>query len=310
MFSPRRIAEIIASNSVLKKLERRSAHSTYPASAAIDGALRRGRTLLEFLVRSILYICDKPAKLSSLRLLKNSRRGKSALVIANGPSSERLRPNRVGELQSLGKLEVFVMNGFYKSGLNESITSDHYVLSDPLLSPDASEFFEGLWLSISKGVSNVFCPRTWKIDSRVVEPERVVHFEDRSLELWSKNTSPLRPRGYLSMTAHKALAIANFMGFAKIYVVGLDNSMFLTFEVDEANRLLQRPNHSGGSGGMDAKYLDESFPGGVADYFYNLAFGAHQLKKLFGEYPIVNLDKASFTDAFKKSDDLGLLTSN
>jgi hypothetical protein len=202
------------------------------------------------------------------------------------------------------------MNGFYKSVLNERIISDHYVLSDPSHSPDASEFFEGLWPSISKGVSNVFCPRTWKIDSRVVEPERVVHFEDRSLELWSKNTSPLRPRGYLSMTAHKALAIANFMGFAKIYVVGLDNSMFLTFEVDEANRLLQRPNHSGGSGGMDAKYLDESFPGGVADYFYNLAFGAHQLKKLFGEYPIVNLDKASFTDAFKKSDDLGLLTSN
>jgi len=293
---------------VLKKLERRSAHSTYPASAAIDGALRRGRTLLEFVVRSIFYICDKPAKLSSLRLLKNSRRGKCALVIANGPSAERLRPNRVGELQSLGKLEVFVMNGFYKSGLNERIAPDHHVLSDPGHAPDASEFFEGLWLSISKGVSNVFCPRTWKIDSRVVEPERVVHFEDRSLELWSKNTSPLRPRGYLSMTAYKALAIANYMGFKKIYVVGLDNSMFLAFEVDEDNRILQSPNHAGGSGGKAPAHLDGLFPGGVADYFYDLAFGAHQLKKLFGKYPIVNLDRASFTDTFTKFDELDLLT--
>jgi hypothetical protein len=293
---------------VLKKLERKSSHSTYPAGGAIDGALRRGRSLLELVVRSFFYIFDKPAKLSSLRLLKNSRRGKCALVIANGPSAERLRPNRVGELQSLGKLEVFVMNGFYKSVLNERIISDHYVLSDPSHSPDASEFFEALWLSISKGASNVFCPRTWKIDSRVVGPERVVHFEDRSLELWSKNTSPVRPRGYPSMTAYKALAIANYMGFEKIYVVGLDNSMFLAFEVDEHNRIVQRPNHAGGSGGRESANLSNPFPGGVADYFYDLAFGAHQLKKLFGKYSIVNLDRASFTDTFTKFDELDLLT--
>jgi hypothetical protein len=289
---------------MLKKLERRTATSTYPRGIFSSAVLRPIRSVVEFSARSVLFLSHKPESLENLKRLRNSKSGKYALVIANGPSAERIRPERINELQILGQLEVFVMNGFYKSGLNEKITPDNYVLSDPDHAPYSPNLFEGLWSFISDGSVKVFCPRTWNIDSEIIAPDRVAHFEDRPLEIWSKNTNPTRPRGYPSMTAFKALAIANYMGFEKIFVIGLDNSMFLTLEVDVNNRILQGPNHAGASGGSSSYLLDDFFPGGISDYFYGLAHDSYQLKKLFKKYPITNLDGQSFTDAFRKGDPL------
>jgi hypothetical protein len=108
------------------------------------------------------------------------------------------------------------------------------------------------------------------------------------------------------MTAFKSISIANYLGYDEIFVIGLDNSMFLTLEVDKDNHLRQRPNHSGSSGGELATRLSDQFPMGVADYFFDIANNSFALKKCFSKLNVFNIDESSFSDAFAKRDPLGL----
>jgi hypothetical protein len=135
---------------------------------------------------------------------------------------------------------------------------------------------------------------------------QILYFDDSGLEGWSKNISPLRPRGYLALTAYKALAFASFLGFNRIYIIGIDNSMFRSIAVDEQNRLMQYPNHFFEQGAVttdvSAMYLN-----GMSDYFRDMSLCFSSLSKYFSHLPIFNLDEDSLVDCFPKESTSSLL---
>jgi hypothetical protein len=124
-----------------------------------------------------------------------------------------------------------------------------------------------------------------------------VFFDDAGLEGWVKNTHPARARGYGSITAQKALALALSSKADSIKLLGFDNSMFLGLEVDAYNRIFEAtPYFFGTAKSSEMQY----FTGGTADYFYFISRIFSDFK-LLNRPHVVNLDPSSLVDAFRKA---------
>jgi hypothetical protein len=125
----------------------------------------------------------------------------------------------------------------------------------------------------------------------------VVYFDDRTLIGWSKNISPVHPRGYGSLTSYKAMAIACFAGYSRIGIIGFDNSQFRNVYTNPRNRIYQKSLYFYDES-MDLE-LTDSLHNGIADYFYDTS-NTFSYLRMFSKFPIVNLDQNSLADQFVK----------
>jgi hypothetical protein len=292
----------------LHRLERLTLSSTFPELGMFSYPLNAIRTLTEFLGRSFLLMVRGSGSLRKLRKIANSMSEKSLVVLANGPSIQKLDSEKVATKVDSGELSLLVINNFFRTELAKELTPSFYLLSDPFHRPDSPEpVAKQLWVYLENNPTvMVFVPRHWTCVPKVFS-DRIIYFEDRSLEGISKNISPVKPRGYVSLTALKALSIGVHLGFHQIHLCGFDNNLFKTLEVDEGNNLIQVANHAEGGATNPSQDVTKFFPNGMADYFFDLAITAFQTKRLFGAQAINNLDKHSMTDAFEKVDPLGLM---
>ena len=229
-----------------------------------------------------------------LEALKGVGRGSRALVLANGPSQEMLDPALLEKFERAGNV-VFVVNHFFSNEKLSGLSKFHFVTSDPYwTSEDKGRAAE----AIKKTSGYIFCPSgqvdTWLEHS---SSERLITFCDAQVRTRGKaRLAPNRPRSFMSMTALKALAIANWMGFDEIFVLGFDNTYFHDAMSDEMNRILTLERHAG-----ESNYLRDRTGewNGLADYFIHIALVFKDLEQ-FRTVRAVNLDPYSLTTVFKK----------
>ena len=232
------------------------------------------------------------------RALKNSKGNLEALVLGNGPSLAKLNSNSV----SSGNPDIWVVNDFYKVKQAIDLKVTHYVLSDPA-------YFSGLPIEINDRLkpiidyvkvknATLILPH-WAKDFlfKKIVSTQVLYFDDRSLSAWSKNTTPIKPRGYISLTLYKALGFALYLGYKKINILGMDNSEFVNYHSDEENRLLLNSNHAY-QNERDTYDISNEYLDGMASAFSSLAHNFGDLMRFKG--PIVNLDGQSLTTRFPK----------
>ena len=232
------------------------------------------------------------------RALRNSKAASQALVLGTGPSLAKLTAKMVTQKNP----DIWVVNDFYKVKQAADLRVTHYVLSD-------GAYFAGLPNEISSKLKPVLdyaqsknttliLPH-WAKDLQFsqITPLEIFYFDDRDLSAWSKNTTPVKPRGYLGLTLYKGLGFALYLGYKKIFVLGMDNSEFVNYGSDEANRLLLHGNHAyqdeSNAYDISNEYLD-----GMASAFSSLSHNFGDLLKFKG--PIVNLDVQSLTTRFPK----------
>lgn len=300
-----RVLDKIRANALLSKLERSSSPNIYPAGGLIV-MFRALRSLVEFSLRTLIEIRQGRASLSELRKLKGSAEGTEILILANGPSVESVDDEKVKHLQEQKKLKVLVMNNFFAMNLATKIEVDYYLLSDPFHHPLNShpKNFQ-LWGYLENQFSGLLVvPRSWT--KSIPSNCKPIFFEDRALVGWTKNISPTRPRGYISLTSLKALAFAAHLGFDSIQILGFDGSMFQSLQVNSENQLIQNQRHADGGATHQAVLLSEDFPNGVEDYFFDLAHTAHTLRTLFQGLPLINLNPDAFYSSIDKGDPNGL----
>jgi len=241
--------------------------------------------------------------LKPLRELSNLCHANDALVMGNGPSTQRLNWQAVVDAQSRG-MSVFAINYFPLAPEFKLIQPNYLVLSDPIMKPNSNSDSrnEELWITIQKTSSmNLIVPLSWyrsiKAQNNILNS--ILYFDDSGLEGWTRNISPLRARGYLALTAYKAIAISIFLGFRETKIIGVDNSMFQTISVDSENRLIQQSNHFFTKGGKTSD-LTAFYPKGISDYFYDVSLCFYFLRRCFVGQPVSNLDPHSLVDAFPK----------
>jgi hypothetical protein len=240
----------------------------------------------------------------------------SAFVFANGPSLKKLDFLKIKKYQEEG-FKIFCVNSFIADGTDLIFIPDYYVLSDPAFFGFFNELYEIHGKEADKRVEeikkNINALKKYKnieifipiqFHGKLDMPNEIFYFNDIEYRWFNKNVSNiLFPRFYLSMTAYKALSIASFMGFKKVYICGFDNDYFKHITVDAENDLYYLNDHFKEQ--EDSKIIKVT-----CNEALNIAELLHGFSSLFEDlykFPkdrIVNFDSESLLDAFNKKHDL------
>ena len=201
-----------------------------------------GRSAIKLLIhnftRVAMFLLEKRPdqdKIASLKFAKNTKSGKCALVLGNGPSLNKLIPTKVHDYVD----DIFVVNEFCLNEVSNQLVPTFYVLSDgnSFKSGDTGSAFSIGHLSEYLAQNNVSLILPHTADSEIFNSPNAFYFDDREF-IRGKRIDPTRPRNYVSVTLYKALAVAQHMGYDKIYVLGLDNTEFCAYRGTVDNRIL------------------------------------------------------------------------
>jgi hypothetical protein len=230
------------------------------------------------------------------------------LVMGNGPSLNKLNFNSIALLQNSRKLEVFAVNFYPLMAQFDELVPNYLVLSDPETSPwSISERNQALWRQIAcHPQMKIITPSSWHFKEKMsnCEAKSCLHFNDTSLEGFSKNIDPLRPRGYPSLTAYKAIAFANYLQFSEIFYIGIDNTMFKDVSVNSDNQIAFPSNHAQ-SGYAPTYFNDNYYELGIGDVYYDLSEVFLGFRRSFKNLQLRNLDLDSLIDCSVKTEFIG-----
>ena len=236
---------------------------------------------------------------------RKTKRGKTALVLGNGPSANDLNFDKVREKSVDGTIDLFLVNFAILDRRFFELAPRFIVLSDELTKPTSkSNQVAELWRLIATLKStSVITPMSWhnKFTELKCNERECLHFADIPLLGLTYSSSPLRPYGYVPLTAYKALAVAVYLQFSEILISGVDNSMFRSVAVGAHNEIIENPNHSV-TAYHKSHDLTELYPNGIEDYFYSLSLVFGTLRSCFGSKEILNLGVNSEVDCFPKVD--------
>jgi len=290
-------------------LERFSAPHLSPRASFLSGLVIGTRVLAEFGIRGLLQSRRTALSLKALRSLKDSEIGRECLVLATGPSLASLKTGRVLDLKRQGSLKVVAINNYFATDLGRKLVPNYYVLSDPAHRYDNdTDVSTQVWdYLLNKGVERILIPRNWGFAGYPSQlSKKIIGYEDLSLEGFSRSWSPVRPRGYTSLTALKAIAVAGYLGFRSIHLLGVDHSLFRGIQATPDSRLIQHAVHAAGGSSKESVDVTHFYPRGMEDFFYETYYISKQVRIIFGKLPINNISFGSFFDFFEKRDPLQL----
>jgi hypothetical protein len=271
------------------------------------------------LIKRLYLILSSKNKIKELKktsLLRNTYKHTSAFVFANGPSLKKLDFFKVKKYQEEG-FKIFCVNSFIGDGTGLIFIPDYYVLSDPAFFGFYDELYENLGKEADKRIkeikNNINALKNYK-DIKLFVPiqfygrlelnNEIFYFNDIEYRWFNKNvTNIIYPRSYISMTAYKALAIACFMGFKKIYICGFDNDYFKSITVDIENNLYYANMHFKEQGDDKVRKVLHNEASNIAELLRGFASLFEDLYK-FPKDRIINLDNESLVDAFSKKHNL------
>lgn len=293
--------DTLADRESLSYFERYSSPHTHPGGSVWRTLIQKLRVLVNFMIRRIAQGPGRKQALRPLTKLQGSASGADVLVIGSGPSAERVNAREVARRQNAGDLVVIATNYFLSSTLARTITPDFLVWSDSVFSPMNRERNAKAWDAIAERPTvRVVVPWTWQsVIAAMKTSSQFLYFDNDTLEGWSSNISPVKPRGYQGSTGVKALALGHYLAPRQQFVIGVDLSNYRNFSVDSSNRVLRHPSHVAGT---DSGVQDISKGGinGLADSLYSVANQFLALRTHFSGLGIVNLDTDSLVDAFPK----------
>jgi hypothetical protein len=252
-------------------------------------------------VRFAIEVSTNWINYSNIYKLKNSCNNKRALLVGNGPSQGFLSLDAMLKFKATGGIVIVVNYWTDNKQLNKCIP-DYLVISDPFTLTNQNSDLENknqellCYLHKFKGIKLIAPLNRIKELSKIIGADRLIGFCDSETRMWTATTSPVLPRGYLSMTLYKALGVAKWMGFSKIFVIGMDNTYPRNLYCDNMNHVLNLEIHAGSEdyiADISAKYHSI---GEVLDDLANLFYDA----KKFSDHSVINLDPFSLTDAFTK----------
>jgi len=254
----------------------------------------------------LIYILPQRDNLKRTKELKNIKKGRRCFVFANGPSMNLLDVKKIEKYQNAG-FDVICVNSYILSDMADTVVPDYYVLSDPISFGASKNLVPDAVMNAQKKVIErvndlnipVFIPAQFTNNSL----KHYYIFNDFGNKFTS-NINPIKQRGYSSMTAYKALAIACYLGYDTIFICGFDNDYFKSFSVDDNNDIYY----------IDRHYFDAGLKRIVrpnkGEGLGNLLWEHHLLFKnleLFKKCNIINLNKNGLVDAFSKKHDLDVL---
>ena len=283
-------------------------------SISVCGILRdRFEQATMGMLRYLYSVSREFDQIKNLSSLMASKAGKRALVLGNGPSLGYLTGEQLRRFQTGGG-DFFSVNFWTLTHLGE-VAPDYQVISDGSTLADSKSKF-GSQLSdefkrknamleaflLENDHVKIFCPlvRVKELGVRFGS-KRIIGFVDHEMRALSANIDPRFPRGYASLTLFKALALANFLGYEQICLLGMDNTFPRDTYCDSYNHIYRLERHAGG----DDTIFDQSAVYPAMDVWaQDILDLFSDLHRCFKGCPVLNLDPYSLTDVFRKIDSL------
>ncbi|MCG8474562.1 MAG: hypothetical protein MI784_03675 [Cytophagales bacterium] len=241
--------------------------------------------------------------LKETRGMRDTKKEKNAFVFAGGPSLRKLDFSKIQSLQHRG-FDVIGVNSFISKIKNTlDLKLDYAVFSDPVhfglrteLPERLKAQFEGDVVQANKDGVKAFIPLRYASHSQF---ERFACFDDFG-NIYSDNVEDItRPLGYYGMTAYRALSVALYLGYDKIYFCGIDNDYFKQIKADKENIAYFEDEHFYKEKRTRRKLSEGSVYNTVDQFLYNCALTFFFLNK-FPENRLVNLDPDSLVTQFSK----------
>ena len=298
----------LASKASISASERWTSPHTHPGHSVWRVAIVKLRVLAMFVIRRLSQGGGRRHALQEMKKLAGSAAGKTVLVVGSGPSAEKLNVAEVAARQRTGELVVIATNHYLASPLAETVIPDFLVWSDDGFHPRLRITNAERWELVSQHPSvRLVMPWTWQKDlPDTGVTNQVAYFDDDSLETWSKNISPLKPRGYQGTTGAKALALAVHLAPTATQVIGLDLSYIKNIAVNADNSITRHPTHMSGTDSGQQDLTGYTLLG-MADLLYSTANHFRALHTHFSGHEIYTLDPHSLVDAFPKVSDSPLV---
>jgi hypothetical protein len=246
--------------------------------------------------------------LEKTKILSNSKKGKIAFVFANGPSLKKIDPHKLFDYKNKNNADLICLNNYMLSDMSHVLIPDYMVITDPSYFghvPYLTKEDELLEKRNIDKINDLNVPVFIPIDFSSLNIFNKEYWVNNNCYRSSSNVSNITsPMGYSPMTAYRALSVALYMNYEKIYICGFDNSNFLSFQVNSDNLILQNDTHFYGTR-AEGRALPKSVVRNTADFFLDYSIMFEDLYK-FSNFNIVNLDENSFVDAFSKKHTLDL----
>lgn len=265
----------------------------------------RARIAAKFLIESTRKPRERARRIETLRRLSNTKKEKEALVLGLGPSLGQLDPSKLSRLQREGSIEIFAVNAFAMSSLSTALTPNHYVLTDPAYFGGDVGHYQStsraspqlVWDYLADHPEiNIYIPHD-RCAPTSIASSRILYSNSLGLQGFSRNVSPVRPRGYLAITAYTALAISTWFGYNRIFVMGIDNTQFRSMRLSAGMKVSLGASHAYTEDDGAANEIAIFRASGVAGFFEDVSRLFADLR-LFSDFPIENLDETTLVDAF------------
>ncbi len=243
-----------------------------------------------------------------LSAVKASKKDRKAIVIGNGPSQGLISSGALEDFCKGGN-DIFAVNFWHLNTKLSSVAPQYLVISDPstLSDPGANESQRESIISGNESFLKylqthefikIFAPigRVSYL-KRTFGEHRVLGFVDTEMRWLGSNIDPRFPRGYVSMTLFKALALAIHIGYKQIYLIGMDNTYPRDVFCDQNNKILNYERHAG----IDDYLLDQTpFIPSMDVWAQDMFQLFYDLRRCFSGSQVLNLDCYSLTDVFPK----------
>jgi len=205
--------------------------------------------------------------------------------------------------------DFFSLGGFLASEASKEIDIDYYLLSDDrTIFPNKYDLEINLKNTILKTIEKIMQKRiklflpTLTFKKHDFINNEVYYFNNFGDKITGNISDITKYYGYSSISGLKALSICKYLGYDKIYFIGLDNDHWNNLKVNSLNEIFQINRH----------FYDD-------DMIYRKNIGMDTVSNLlrkssevfkgyekFKEFNIINLDPESLIDCFSKKHDLDI----
>jgi hypothetical protein len=234
---------------------------------------------------------------------KNSQTNTNCIFLGNGPSLNKLKIKDLKLFKKKGH-KIFAVNHWTENLKYKSIIPDYIILTDvrfflkntknKILNKRDKKLID--FIHKNKNITLISPPKIIKILKNKFK-NNIITYSDTEFDFLYSSNNIFLPRGYSSISLAKGIAVAKWLNFKKIFIIGIDNTYFRYLFSDKLNRILYLDIHSY----KDNIIVDyTSRYKSMFDYMMDhvKVFKAYEIFE--NQKNIYNLDEYSLTNFFTK----------
>ena len=178
------------------------------------------------------------SRLTKTNYLKNSKKGRPALLVASGPSADKVLSKIKSSFDFKDKIDIAVVNSYYGSIHAESIIPNYYFLADPWYWESKNKKDKKIENLLEYFKSNPSVkPVIPFLYVDIINDRENFYFNNLIFFKKRKKLTAVKANLLPSSVAFYALSFLYFLGYEPIYICGLDVSYNRSMKIDDLNEM-------------------------------------------------------------------------